>query len=284
MNTTIPSTQLNPSLVLQTIGPKSRSFPLRRRRLMIGSSSTCQIIIRSADVAPIHAIVEVLLDQVKIYDMNSAAGTYINDQKVVSGSAKIGDTIRFGRHAFTLGNYQAQKSVPPPLKMLDPSLPPPVKPALPKTFPQKFKQAVRPIFTSEKELAQQTAAVPRVEYPLAKDPHAEFSEYIFEDVEELYPIFDYDVAWSAVEVIVLYQDKIISIDYLPVRDKTYYLVGKNPKKSEVEFAALGKNERFAFLEISHGSTIVYPLPAYQTFVLRDDQDTDPAKLGSKPIQ
>ena len=284
MNTSISADKIRPSLVLQTNGPKVRTFPLRRRRLLIGSSSTCQIIIRSDDMAPIHAIVEVLLDQIKIFDMNSSAGTYINDQKVVSGTAKIGDTVRFGRHAFTVATYQAQNTGLPPLKMLDPTLPPPIKPALPKSLPQRIKQAVRPIFTSEKALAQQVEVVPRVEYPLAKDPHAEFSEYIFEDVEQLYPIFDYDVAWGALEVIILYQDKIISVDYLPLKDRTYYLVGKNPKALEVEFPVLAKNERFPFIEVSHGSTIVYPLTSYQTFVLRDDQDKDPAPLGSKPIQ
>ena len=112
--------------------------------------------------------------------------------------------------------------------------------------------------------------VPRVQYPLAKDPNADFSEYIFEDVESLYPIFNYNFGTAAIEVIILFDGQIYSVDYLPVKNGIYKLVGYGSKKSEIEYASLRKGEKVEFVSVQAGEVFVNPLPGYKMKTLDEE--------------
>ena len=110
-------------------------------------------------------------------------------------------------------------------------------------------------------------------YPLAADPKAEMSEYIFEDIDTLYPIFQYQVNQDAVEVIILFQDRIYSVDYLPrEEEKTYLLVGSDPQnKDEVEYARLSKNDRIPFIDIKSNEVFINVLQGYQCLSISGKQ-------------
>ena len=107
-------------------------------------------------------------------------------------------------------------------------------------------------------------------YPLARDPNAEFSEYIFEDVESLYPIFNYRPRLSSIEVIILFDGQIYSVDYIPIQEGIYKLTGYNPKKNEVEYASLGKSEKFDFVSVQANEVFINPLPMYTAKTLDDN--------------
>jgi len=237
---------------------KGGSHPITKKRLLIGRSKACDIVIEHSDVTAIHAVIEVSSSGNKIYDMNSTNGTYVNGKSVVVETFKLGDSIKFGSHEFTFKNFEKEDLAPPPLNMLDVGLPPVIEKSLP-TPPNELEE-------------RQTALyVPTVEYPLAKDPKAEFSEYIFEDAEHLYPIFKYDMSKTAVEIIVLYQDRVYSVDYLPDHDGVFNLVGFMPKDNEVEYAYLGKDERVPLVQIENETKTVFPIPGYEFLSLSDEE-------------
>ena len=245
--------ELNP-----TSGSKEGGHPIKKKRLLVGRSKACDIVIDFGDVTAIHAVLEVTSAGNKIYDMNSTNGTFVNGNSVVTESIKLGDTIKFASHEYTFKKYEKEDIIPPPLEMLDKGLPPIIgdSPSLPKP-------------PSEIEIRDTAVYVPTVEYPLARDPKAEFSEYIFEDAEYLYPIFKYDVSKSAVEVIVLYKDRVYSVDYLPDLEGTYNLVGFLPKDNEVEYSYLGKDEKVPLVQVEGQSTKVFPIPGYEFLSLAD---------------
>ena len=122
-------------------------------------------------------------------------------------------------------------------------------------------------------------SLPSIIYPLASDPKAEFSEYIFEDKEELYPIFKYEANKQAVEVIILFKDQIFSVDYLPEGKSTYFISGILTNKNDVEFPYLRKNEKIPFVDIQHGLTTVHTLPGFGVFHL-SDKKKDTGHQGS----
>ncbi len=248
-----------------------------KKRILIGSSQICDVLLPFQGISPIHAVIEIITEgQFKIYDMNSSSGTRINGQKVVTGILNGGEIISFGNIEFGIRQQDTSTQLPPPIKapleilekpyhptrrsiprppVQSPAALPPGPPSgVPSTpsarpAPSHHRVEVAPEYTPEE--------VPIIEYPLAKDPRAEFSEYIFEDVETLYPIFNYEVGKSAVEVIIIFKDLIQSIDYIPEKDGTYNLVNRMPSNKEIEFPYLGNNQKVPLVEIKNGEIFVH---------------------------
>lgn len=260
--------------LLSTDSPnKKEGHVVNKKRVLIGRSQACDIVLSGSDVTAIHAVLEIQNNGFKIYDMNSTNGTFVNGEKVVAKEFGVNDKVQFGTSEFCLKLYDSDDMVPPPLDMLEPSLPPVMMP---------------PVLESKPELPQSSpdfVEVPRVAYPLAADPKAEFSEYIFEDIDTLYPIFNYQTENTAVEIIILFKDKIYSVDYIPTVDGSYSLVGSNAGNRELEYAYLGKSEKVPFVEISNSEIIIHHLSGYN-FLSLSDSDKDsagPIRLGETDI-
>ena len=227
---------------------------IKKKRVLVGRVQACDIVIPFTDISAIHAVIEVNENGFTVYDMNSRNGTFVNGEKIVAKSFGLNDSLKFSVHEFVLKEVQSGDILPPPLDII------PVGEELSKK--SRLPQAP-PV--------QEKSAVPRVEYPLAKDPKAEFSEYIFEDVEDLYPIFNYRVNDDAVEIIILFKDKIFSVDYLPFkRDAVYYLVGNvSTSFYDVEYSCLGHRQRIPFVRIVGDEIFVENLVGYKLFSLSE---------------
>lgn len=250
-------------------GKGEGGYPIKKKRLLVGRSKACDIVLDHDDITAIHAVIEINEAGNRIYDMNSTNGTFVNGKSVVAEEFKLGDEIRFGSNQYSFKEYSKEDILPPPLAMLDDGLPPIIteSPRLPNP----------PTEAEERETAEY---VPTVEYPLARDPKAEFSEYIFEDSDKLYPIFKYDVSKSSVEVIVLFKDRVYSVDYLPDSDGVYNLVGFEADDQDVEYSYLGKDEKVPLVKMQNGHSIVFPIPGYEFQSLSDNK----ANLNSSEIE
>lgn len=260
---------------------------IRKKRVLIGRSQACDIVLPHSEVTAIHAVLEIHGDKFKVFDMNSTNGTFVNGQKVIVEGCQLNDTLRFGPLEFRIQKYKAEDMAPPPLDMLRPeALPPKIQQAFKPVLPakvaipesEKFSLPEKPVMTDE--------GVPSVVYPLAKDPKAEFSEYIFEDADTIYPIFKYQVQKAAVEIIILFQDRIYSVDYIPFSDGVYRLVGKRPGDKEVEFAYLGGGDKVDFVEVKGNEVFVHPLHGYEILSLADkkkEKSSGPIYLGHDDI-
>jgi len=230
---------------------------IKKKRVLIGQSNACDVQINHPTVNQIHAVIEISNGKFKIFDMDSSIGSYVNGQKVISSEFSLNDSLKFGSIEFDFKDYSVD-DLPPSLDMLTAEIPPLVEgPKLPKMVPSKAKV--------------QDEEFPRVEYPLGADPKADFTEYIFEDTETLYPIFDYSPAKSSVEIIILHKDRVYSVDYLPCKDGAFNFVGANAGKKEVEYAYLGKNEKIPFVEVKGSDIYLHSLHGYEETCLGDDE-------------
>ena len=239
---------------------QSGVFP--KGRILIGRTESCDLVINIDAISAVHAVLEIFEDRALLYDMNSTNGTFVNNEKVVRKELKLGDVFRLADIEFQFVKYVANVSLPPILDILEPE-----------HGSASVKTALPPDISSLRQLPKAAPAVsdlmPSIIYPLASDPKAEFSEYIFEDKEELYPIFKYEANKQAVEVIILFKDQVFSVDYLPEGKSTYFISGVLTTKNEVEFPYLGKTEKFSFIDIKQGHTTVHTLPGFGVFHLSD---------------
>ena len=152
---------------------KGGVFP--KGRILLGRSESCDLMANHDSVSAVHAVLEIFDDRAVLYDMNSTNGTFVNGDKVVKKEIHVGDRIRLADVEFEFLKYvSAAATLPPVLDALEPASGaasvrvPPAPPAAPtetKGLPQTAPQ-----------VADQ---IPSVVYPLAADPRAEFSEYIF---------------------------------------------------------------------------------------------------------
>lgn len=276
METDIKSAPVAPTFeLIPTDGSKGRA--ILKRRVLIGRSQTCDIVVDHPSVSDIHAVLEVSNNvMARIYDMDSSSGSYVNGIKIIAENVKAGDKINIGLVEFNLKPYKKSDVLPPPLAMLDTSAPVPVT-SLPKAPPTSA--AKTPALPKAPHIDEEVF-IPRVEYPLAADPRAEFSEYIFEDVEILYPIFDYKVASKfAVEVIILHMGRIVSVDYIPQKDGVYNLVGRSKNSKDLEFAYLGAKESIPFVEIRGSDIQVHALPGYKMRNIGDEGESQALIAG-----
>ncbi len=236
-------------------------------RILIGRTESCDLIVNSDAVSAVHAVMEIFEDRAVLYDMNSTNGTYVNDEKIIVKEVHVGDFFRLADFEFEYHEYSPEDSLPPILDTLEPAKGeasvklPEIPKELPKSAPTVSGQS------------------PSIVYPLASDPKAEFSEYIFEDKDELYPIFKYEASKQAVEVIILFNDKVFSVDYLPEGKATYYITGILQKNDELEFPYLNKNEKFPFVEVRGPSALVHTLPGFGVFLL-SDKKKDTGHVGT----
>ncbi|MCB9060231.1 MAG: FHA domain-containing protein [Halobacteriovoraceae bacterium] len=248
--------------LFQFRNPKNNQlFFVRKNRMLVGRTEACEIVLNDLSVTAIHCVVEVSSAQAKVYDLNSRTGTFVNSKRIISETLKQGDILKVGNVELifekSLKNIRNENL---PLEMLT---------DIPQIIPPTFDDSTLDI-TLPVEAPLFEEIIPRIEYPLAKDPKADFTEYIFEDVEHLYPIFKYNHNKTSVEVIILFQDRIFSIDYLPDVKNTYKLVGVNPGKDQIVYPYLGKEEKVDFITINK-SILVHPLYGYDLNIISDNE-------------
>ena len=232
---------------------------IKKKRVLVGRVQACDIVIPYSDITAIHAVIEVGENGFTVYDMNSRNGTFVNGERVATKSFGLEDKLKFSVHEFVIKEVGTEDILPPALDIL-PAASENLSPELPSS----------PILSKNLPKGEGDI-VPRVEYPLAKDPKAEFSEYIFEDIEDLYPIFNYRMSGDAVEVIILFKDKIFSVDYLPFkRDAMYHLVGNvSSNNNEIEYSYLGDKQRVPFVRVVGDEIFVEALPGYKQISLSE---------------
>ena len=255
-------------------GVQVKGSVLATGRILVGRSESCEMMIASSAVSSVHAVIEITPKGAKIFDMNSKNGTFINGTKIVSEMINIGDSIRFGDSEFFFEKYSAEGShqvldaLEPDKGFASPhnTLPESV-PKFDAKNPSVDLPDVPPSNLPGVEAKEED--VPYVVYPLSKDPKADYSEYIFEDSDEIHPIFKYEHSKQAVEIIILFKDNVYSVDYLPAKNGKYSIVGAKPKKGQIEFSYLGKDEKVEFVEVQSGNCIVHKLHNYEALHISD---------------
>ncbi len=242
---------------LVAIGPQGNKhvYPILKRRSLVGRGQACDIVIPFGDISTIHAVIEFDgRENFKIFDLDSKNGTRVNNQRVVVELVGINTPFFLGDNKVEIKPFQKEDLPPAPLAILESEVP--KLPVQPLDLPESPVSKV----SIDKDHAR--SVIPHIEYPLAKDPNAEFSEYIFEDADNIYPIFKYEIGKSSVEVIIVFNDRIQSVDYIPAENGTYSLVGSSAGNHEIEYPYLGKKEKFPLVKMNNGYAEVYTPVGY----------------------
>ncbi len=250
-------------LVSQDPTIQEKAFLVNKKRMLIGRAESCDIVIRSKLVSAVHAVIEIRGNSAIIFDMNSKNGTFVNAEKVITKEVNINDEINIASHPLIFKEYLSS-DLPKPLDILE------TRHGSASILPEMLEEALTDN-KSRPEADKSAEEIPYVVYPLAADPRAEFSEYIFEDIDTLYPIFKYDMSKHSVEIMILFEDRVYSVDYLPIENRDYYLAGNKKVKRDIEFPYLQKIERIPVVQVKNGSVTVNGITGYELTHLANER-------------
>ena len=93
---------MNVSLVMFKSDGTRREFPLTKDRIVIGRTSTCDLRLALSSVSREHCEVQIVGGSVKVRDLDSSNGTFINSKRVPEAVVTAGDQIGVGPVVFTL--------------------------------------------------------------------------------------------------------------------------------------------------------------------------------------
>lgn len=212
-------------------------IPMGVGRHIIGRVSNCDFQIKSKKISAIHAVLEITPKNIRLYDMNSTNGVFVNGHRRFVSNIEVGDIITFADL-----EYRVSEAEPKPL-------PGKIR------IPEESKGKV-------------------IRHPLETMADIEYCEYIFEEAEEILPIFDYSLGGESLEILILHKDVVISIDYLPLNQREIWARGGDAEESiDLKTAYLPffkKNDRFKLLSYSGKNYIFHKLDGFIVKKLQRD--------------
>jgi DNA-binding CsgD family transcriptional regulator len=88
------------------------SFRLPSGIFILGRASACNFVVKDASISRRHAEITVNSGKVKVRDLRSRNGTYLNAQPIREGSVLPGDHLSFGKVTFLLNYADADAADP----------------------------------------------------------------------------------------------------------------------------------------------------------------------------
>src|SRR5262245_40141777 len=85
-----------PRLVIYHPGRPSRAVALDGRRVRIGRSAECELVVDDEGASRVHAVVRDQDGDFVLEDAGSRNGTFVNDERVAERRLRPGDRIRVG--------------------------------------------------------------------------------------------------------------------------------------------------------------------------------------------
>ena len=91
-----------PLRLVATTGTQTVPLPSSRRPLVVGRMLGCDLPLRDPTVSRRHAELEAAGKELRVRDLESTNGTFVNGERIREAVARPGDQVTFGRAAFEL--------------------------------------------------------------------------------------------------------------------------------------------------------------------------------------
>ncbi len=267
--------------------------PITSRELLVGRSESCDLIINENFTSSMHAKLIITPLYLRVIDLNSSNGTKVNGESITNAQISHDDTVTFGNTSY----YVVDAEVLNPHDSTGELIPPSLSTTISddneqEELVQKAIAAeiinnidaddpnlvdipvVADIDISETEQSIQGAAVSVDDEfdanSLAKELDREIRNkdenvvFIFEDDRETYPVFDYNIDQFAVEVTAIYDDITLSVDFLPIKEGTYYFWGRKTTRKKFNIDSIRGKKKYKFLEISKDKVVtLFPMENHE---------------------
>ena len=93
---------MDAKLIMFKANGQRKEFPLKPGQMVIGRGEECDLRVPILSVSRKHCEVQTGEEEVKVKDVASSNGTYVNNQRVNEATLKAGDRLAVGPIVFTL--------------------------------------------------------------------------------------------------------------------------------------------------------------------------------------
>jgi pSer/pThr/pTyr-binding forkhead associated (FHA) protein/outer membrane biosynthesis protein TonB len=258
------------NLVGNRRGEVAFHFSLDRKKMLIGSFPGADISISDPHVSHYHAFIIVDENGGKIIDLASDNGIYVNGERVQQSFFGPGDSLRIGTVELVVEEAFGELLDQDDGKVV----------AVEESQILAMQSELPPIpglvvvdgeycdIVFDEEAFSPLTHVPAFEGPL------DFSPYVdYEEEKKVDPIAR-ESKNQAIEVLVLSMGHMISVDYLPVKNKTFYFSSKGKTRNAVHLPTLPSDDECAFLKISRDEITLMPVEGLGRFVIGDRREID----------
>jgi hypothetical protein len=237
---------------------------LDTKKILIGSSPSCDLIINDSSISFYHAMLIIESNGGRIIDLDSVNGVYINNEKVNSGFFSEGDAIRFGRIEYltteNFHTYHENKIInnqDQGLNQID-EIEIITKPA--KLIPKKGLVVIDDEYCDIVFNEQDYKAFDYIPALINPVP----SDYIeFDENKESRNIIRNNKS-KAIEVTVMSMGIILNVSYFPCKEGDIYASSTVQDKKTLQVISLDTDVLIPFCSIENNSINLLPLPNYSS--------------------
>ena len=235
----------------QVISP----FSLPTSKFFIGREKTSLVCLNHPSVSPVHACVTPSHEGGEIVDLMSENGICINGQKLARGHFTIGDRILIGSVELRVAPLGEKTTVVPHAKK--------------EKTPGPSPSPVSPLTLIDGEYCNITFEdghftplniIPILKQDFSNSGYIDFHENKEGETEE---IIHKEHSGQALEVTILLNGTVMSVDYLPLKDKTYSIGAMGRQGKTIGLDCLNGSEDRSFIKITRGNIQVHGLPHFK---------------------
>ncbi|OFZ52337.1 MAG: hypothetical protein A2381_13825 [Bdellovibrionales bacterium RIFOXYB1_FULL_37_110] len=269
-------------LVLYQEGADPLIFNLSKNKLLVGSFEGCDIFLKDLHVSHYHAIIFVNEDGGKFLDLESLNGVILNGTRIKESYFGVGDIIKIGNFELHVEEYFASEA----LQNLDRNI-------------SRYKTAIETYIPTQKPSADlvlvdgefcdivfsQPMNDPVTQIPLRPNS-LDFSDYVDTDENKiLYPLFKKSDR-LAIQVTILSSGHVLNIEYLNLKDGSYYVSNKKANRRTIKIETLNSTTKLPFIDIKGTDIEIHPIKDFSMSNFRQNIDLstkEPFKLTQNDI-
>ena len=264
-----------------------KEFPLHSKSILIGRRGA-EIILDDSRVSRCHALIEINKEgKIKVKDLKSKNGTYINNKRITENRLNLGDVLLIGKTKLSLQDNRKDKDTTTIIEFEDTRIG--VK--LPENLqdPEKTQKTIK----NSQKLSKAISRLKMVDDALCDivfdDSKFQYNTKSMSDVlnwdsKKRDYIDVYDPIPSAkdilggqptgysLEVSTLLSGNLVSRDYLPLKNGTYYAGALKQEAKVIEVPNFRDKKKLAFIKVQNGSPFLLRLPAFKIRKLKEYVD------------
>lgn len=286
MQVTNKETKSTYSLIAYQNGKPVYEFTLDRTKAILGRGEKSDFKIDDSRLSFYHAFVEIVPGGVRILDLSSINGTFLNGEKVDSCFLSAGDRINFGGLEFVVNENiiedakeivdQDQDKV---VQVEETKIVAKAPELTPKTGMTVIDGEYCDITFNETEY-KRTKSVQAYQERVRKSDYIDAYES-----RPIEPIIQKDKGSKSIRVTVLTMGNIVSVDYIPVKgNKTIYMSSDHSNNSTLLIPTLFSEERLPFIKVAKDGIKLYKPSKHQFFDLKQNKSLKVYDNGEIPYQ
>ncbi|MBL6988665.1 MAG: AgmX/PglI C-terminal domain-containing protein [Bacteriovoracaceae bacterium] len=246
---------------------------LNKNKLLIGSSDQADICINDDHISHYHAMLFLDDNGGKIIDLDSVNGICVNGKRAVESYFGAGDILKVGRSEFHVSEYFDSTSVfntdRSHIKLVKKEEEESYIPTPPPAKDFTIIDGEYCNITFEESMLSPTDMLCEL------DQTSDFSSYIDTDeTKQFLPIVKH-VTSKSIQVTVLSNGNVISVDYLKIKNKNYYLSANQKNGNTILIPSLSSDKKVPFIKIRSDIVNILKIDDFDKSYLLSEQCTNP---------